>query len=97
MAWQFLEFLLTTPQQEAYAKANVTIPINPAAQGVVTDPSAVEVKNALNTSSYTMQFLDTQYGQNVGNALNAAVVNLMAGKGTPAGIVSAATEAAAKG
>ncbi len=32
-----------------------------------------------------MQFLDTQYGENVGNALNAAVVNLMAGKGTPAG------------
>ena len=97
VAWQFLEFLLTTPQQEAYAKANVTIPINPAAQGVVTDQSAIEVKNALNTSAYTMQFLDTQYGQNVGNALNAAVVNLMAGKGTPAGIVSAASEAAAKG
>jgi raffinose/stachyose/melibiose transport system substrate-binding protein len=97
VAWQFLEFLLTTPQQEAYAKANVTIPINPAAQGVVTDPSAIEVKTALNKASYTMQFLDTQYGQNVGNALNAGVVNLMAGKGTPAGIVSAATEAAAKG
>jgi raffinose/stachyose/melibiose transport system substrate-binding protein len=96
-AWQFLEFLLTTPQQEAYAKAFVTIPINPAAQVVVTDPSAVEVKNALNKSAYTMQFLDTQYGQNVGNALNAAVVNLLAGKGTPAGIVSATSEAAAKG
>ena len=96
-AWQFLQFLLTTPQQEAYAKANVTIPINPAAQGVVTDPSAIEVKNALNKSAYTMQFLDTQYGQNVGNALNAAVVNLLAGKGTPAGIVSATSEAAAKG
>ena len=96
-AWQFLEFLLTTPQQEAYAKANVTIPINPAAQGVVTDPSAIEVKNALNKAAYTMQFLDTQYGQNVGNALNAAVVNLLAGKGTPAGIVSATSEAAAKG
>ncbi len=96
-AWQFLEFLLTTPQQEAYAKAFVTIPVNPAAQGVVTDPSAVEVKNALNKSSYTMQFLDTQYGQNVGNALNAAVVNLLAGKGTSAGIVSATSEAAAKG
>jgi raffinose/stachyose/melibiose transport system substrate-binding protein len=96
-AWQFLEFLLTTPQQEAYAKAFVTIPVNPAAQGVVTDPSAVEVKNALNKASYTMQFLDTQYGQNVGNALNAAVVNLLAGKGTPAGIVSATSEAAAKG
>jgi raffinose/stachyose/melibiose transport system substrate-binding protein len=96
-AWQFIEFLLTTPQQEAYAKAFVTIPINPATQGVVTDPSAVEVKNALNKSGYTMQFLDTQYGQNVGNALNAAVVNLLAGKGTAAGIVSATSEAAAKG
>jgi raffinose/stachyose/melibiose transport system substrate-binding protein len=96
-AWQFIEFLLTTPQQEAYAKAFVTIPINPAAQGVVTDPSAVEVKNALNKSGYTMQFLDTQYGQNVGNAMNTAVVDLFAGKGTPAGIVSATSEAAAKG
>jgi raffinose/stachyose/melibiose transport system substrate-binding protein len=96
-AWQFLEFLLTTPQQEAYAKAFVTIPVNPAAQGVVTDPSAVEVKNALNQSAYVMQFLDTQYGQNVGNALNAAVVNMFAGKGTSAGIVSATSEAAAKG
>jgi raffinose/stachyose/melibiose transport system substrate-binding protein len=96
-AWKFVEFLLTTAQQEAYAKAFVTIPINPAAQGVVTDPSAVEVKNALNKAAYTMQFLDTQYGQNVGNALNAAVVNLFAGKGTPAGIVSATSEAAAKG
>jgi raffinose/stachyose/melibiose transport system substrate-binding protein len=96
-AWSFLEFLLTTPQQEAYATAFVTIPINPAAQGVVTDPSAVEVKTALNKAGYTMQFLDTQYGQNVGNALNAAVVNLLAGKGTSAGIVSATSEAAAKG
>ncbi|TVZ04436.1 extracellular solute-binding protein [Trebonia kvetii] len=96
-AWQFLEFLLTTPQQEAYAKAFVTIPVNPAAQGVVTDPSAVEVKNSLNKAGYTMQFLDTQYGQNVGNALNAAVVNLLAGKGTPADIVSSTSEAAAKG
>ncbi len=97
VAFQFLEYLLTTPQQEAYAKAFVTIPINPAAQGVVTDPSAVEVKNALNSAKYTMQFLDTQYGQNVGNALNAAVVNLLAGKGTSAGIVSATSAAAAKG
>ncbi len=97
VAFQFLEYLLTTPQQEAYAKAFVTIPINPAAQGVVTDPSAVEVKNALNSAKYTMQFLDTQYGQNVGNALNAAVVNLLAGKGTSAGIVSSTSAAAAKG
>jgi len=96
-AWQFLEFLLTTPQQEAYAKAFVTVPVNTAAQGVVTDPTAVAAKDAFNKAGYVMQFLDTQYGQNVGNAMNAAVVNVFAGKGNAAGIVSATSEAAAKG
>ena len=43
-----------------------------------------------------MQYLDTQYGQNVGNAMNTAVVNLMAGKGSAADIVKATNDAAAK-
>jgi raffinose/stachyose/melibiose transport system substrate-binding protein len=97
VAWQFLEFLLTTPQQEGYAKAFVTVPVNTAAQSVVTDPTAVAAKDAFNKAGYVMQFLDTQYGQNVGNAMNAAVVNVFAGKGNAAGIVSATSEAAAKG
>jgi raffinose/stachyose/melibiose transport system substrate-binding protein len=96
-AFEFLEFLLTTPEQKAYATAFITLPVNKAAQSVVTDSVSVSALQALNKAGYTMQFLDTQYGENVGNALNAAVVNLMAGKGTPAGIVSAANEAAAKG
>jgi raffinose/stachyose/melibiose transport system substrate-binding protein len=96
-AFEFLEYLVTTPEQKAYATAFITLPVNKAAQSVVTDSVSVSALQALNKAAYTMQFLDTQYGQNVGNALNAAVVNLMAGKGTPAGIVGAATEAAAKG
>jgi raffinose/stachyose/melibiose transport system substrate-binding protein len=96
-AFEFLEYLVTTPEQKAYATAFITLPVNKAAQSVVTDSVSISSLQALNKAGYTMQFLDTQYGQNVGNALNAAVVNLMAGKGTPAGIVSAATEAAAKG
>ena len=96
-AFEFLEYLVTAPEQKAYATAFITLPVNQAAQSVVTDSTSVSALQALNKAGYTMQFLDTQYGQNVGNALNAAVVNLMAGKGTPAGIVSAATEAAAKG
>ncbi len=49
----------------------------------MTDPvSRRALQAALNKAGYTMQFLDTQYGQNVGNAMNAAVVNLMASKGT---------------
>jgi raffinose/stachyose/melibiose transport system substrate-binding protein len=96
-AFEFLEFLLTTPQQKAYATAFITLPVNKAAQSVVTDSVSVSALQALNKAGYTMQFLDTQYGQNVGNAMNAAVVNLLAGKGTAAGIVSATSEAAAKG
>jgi raffinose/stachyose/melibiose transport system substrate-binding protein len=96
-AFEFLEFLVTTPEQEAYAKAFVTIPVNKAAQSVVTESYNVSALQAFNKAAYTMQFLDTQYGQNVGNAMNAAVVNLLAGKGTAAGIVSATSEAAAKG
>jgi raffinose/stachyose/melibiose transport system substrate-binding protein len=96
-AFGFLEFLLTTPQQKAYSKAFVTIPVNKAAQSVVTQSYSISALRAFNKAAYTMQFLDTQYGQNVGNAMNTAVVNLLAGKGTAAQIVSSTSEAAAKG
>ena len=96
-AFGFLEFLVTTDQQKAYSQAFVTIPVNKAAQSVVTQPYSISALQAFNKAGYTMQFLDTQYGQNVGNAMNAAVVDLFAGKGTAAGIVSATSEAAAKG
>ena len=96
-AFEFLEFLVTPDQQKLYSQAFVTIPVNKAAQSVVTESYNVSALQAFNKAAYTMQFLDTQFGQNVGNAMNAAVVNLLAGKGTAAGIVSATSEAAAKG
>jgi raffinose/stachyose/melibiose transport system substrate-binding protein len=71
--------------------------VNQAAQSVITQPYNVSALQAANKAGYSMLYLDTQFGENVGNALNTAVVNLMAGKGNAAGIVSAADEAAAKG
>ena len=88
---------MTKDQQEAYAEAFITIPVNKAAQSVVTQSYNISALQAFNKAAYTMQFLDTQYGQNVGNAMNVAVVNLLAGHGTAAGIVSATSAAAAKG
>jgi len=96
-AFGFLEFLVTKDQQKAYAEAFITIPVNKAAQAVVTQSYNISALQAFNKAAYTMQFLDTQYGQNVGNAMNAAVVNLLAGHGTAASIVSATSAAAAKG
>ena len=96
-AFGFLEFLVTKDQQEAFAKAFNSIPVNQAAQEVVTDSYNVSALQAFNKAAYATQFLDTEYGQNVGNAMNTAVVNLLAGQGNAADIVKATDAAAAKG
>ena len=96
-AFEFLEFLVTKDQQEAYAKAFQSIPVNQAAQSIITQPYNVSALQAANKAGYSVLYLDTEFGENVGNALNTAVVSMMAGQGSPAAIVSAANEAAAKG
>ena len=96
-AVDFVEFLLTTDQQKAYAKAFDSIPVNKDAQSVVTESYNVSSLQAFNKAAYTVDFLDTEYGQNVGNALNTAVVNLLAGKGSASDIVKDTNAAAAKG
>jgi raffinose/stachyose/melibiose transport system substrate-binding protein len=96
-AFEFLEFLLTKDQQEAYAKAFQSIPVNQQAQEVVTASYNVSALQAANKAAYSMTYLDTQFGLNAGNAMNTAVVNLMAGKGTAADIASQTNAAAARG
>ncbi|MFJ5884612.1 extracellular solute-binding protein [Kitasatospora cineracea] len=93
----FLQFLVTPEQQKAYATAFVTIPVNQEAQAAITESYNVSTLQAFNKAPYSMLFLDTEYGQNVGNAMNTAVVNLFAGKGSAADIVKDTNAAAAKG
>jgi raffinose/stachyose/melibiose transport system substrate-binding protein len=68
-----------------------------AAQGAITEDYLKAVLDAYNKAPYVSQWLDTVYGQNVGNALNIGVVNLLAGKGDVAGIIKAVNDAAKKG
>ena len=96
-ALEFLEFLVTKDQQIAYAKAFQSIPVNKDAQSVITQSYNVSALTAANKASYSELYLDTQFGQNVGNAMNTAVVSLMAGQGSAAGIAAASNAAAAKG
>jgi raffinose/stachyose/melibiose transport system substrate-binding protein len=93
----FLNFLATADQQKAYATAFQAIPVNKQAQSTVTDPSLKAAMDASNNAPYVSLWLDTLYGQNVGNALNTAVVNLLAGKGSVSDIISTVDQAAAKG
>lgn len=94
---EFLNYMTTKDVQEGYYKAFNAIPANKDAQGVITEPYLKSVLEAYNQAPFVSQYLDTLYGQNVGNALNTAVVDVLAGKGTPADIIKAVNEAAAKG
>lgn len=91
----FLNFFMQKEHQEAYAEAFVTLPASKEAQGVVTEPALQSILEAYNEAPYVSVWLDTLYGQNVGNALNAGVVEMLAGDGTPQTIVDAVNAAAA--
>jgi raffinose/stachyose/melibiose transport system substrate-binding protein len=93
----FLNYILTKDVQANYYKAFQALPVNKQAQAVVTEDYLKSVLNAYNKAPYVSQWLDTVFGQNVGNALNVGVVNLLAGKGDAAGIINAANDAAKKG
>ncbi|MGI8459482.1 MAG: extracellular solute-binding protein [Propionibacteriaceae bacterium] len=93
----FLNFYMQKKYQEGYAKAFQTLPASKEAQSVVTDPALKAILASYNGAPYVQVWLDTLYGQNVGNALNRGVVNMLAGKGDAAGIVKAVNDAAARG
>jgi len=93
----FLNYIAKTSVQEEYYTAFHAPPVNSEAQSVVTEPYLKSVLGAYNKAPFVSQWLDTVYGQNVGNALNTAVVNLLAGKSDPQGVVDAVKAAAKKG
>lgn len=93
----FLNFLATKEIQEGYATAMSAPPANSEAAGVVTEPSLIDVVNAYEKAGFVSLWLDTILGQNVGNALNTGVVDMLAGKTDPAGIIAAVETAVAKG
>jgi raffinose/stachyose/melibiose transport system substrate-binding protein len=93
----FLNFLATDKIQEAYSTAASAPPASSAAAAAVTDPVLQTVMSSNQKAAYVSLWLDTRLGQNIGNALNTGVVDMLAGTGNAAGIIKAAKDAAAKG
>lgn len=93
----FLNFIGSSAQQEAYYKAFHAPPVNTVAQKAVEEPFLQDVLTAYNKAPFVSQWLDTILGQNVGNALNVAVVDLLAGKSTPEKMIQSVADAAKKG
>ncbi|WP_286278971.1 ABC transporter substrate-binding protein [Naasia aerilata] len=92
----FLNFVATAEQQTKYYQAFHTLPANSTAQESVTEPFLQSIRDAVNSAPFVSQWLDTLYGQNVGNALNVGVVDMLAGKGDPDSIVQSVADAAKK-
>jgi multiple sugar transport system substrate-binding protein/raffinose/stachyose/melibiose transport system substrate-binding protein len=93
----FLNFVSSKTWQEGYAKAFQTIPANQDAKGAVTDPSLIPLLDAYTAAPYVSLWLDTALGQNVGNALNTGIVEMLAGQGDPQKLVDGIANAAARG
>jgi raffinose/stachyose/melibiose transport system substrate-binding protein len=93
---QFLNFFVSPERQIAYYKAVLNPPLNKEAAAAVTEPYNIQIMDALSSASYVSDWLDTVLGQNVGNACNVAVTELLAGKSTPQGMIDTANKAAAK-
>lgn len=93
----FLNFMVEKKYQEEYAEAFTTLPASKEAQDVVTDPALKDILEAYNKAPYTVIWMDTMLGQNVGNAMNAAVVEMLAGNLPAADLVQRVNDAAAKG
>lgn len=96
-AIDFINKMAEKKWQDKYATAFSTIPATTEAQADVTDENLTMLVAALNESDGMKLWMDTSLGSNIGNALNTAVVNLLSGNGTPEDIVTAMSDAAAKG
>jgi raffinose/stachyose/melibiose transport system substrate-binding protein len=92
----FLNYIGSADVQKAYYAAFNAPPVNTVAQEAVTEPYLKQIIEAYNKAPFVSQWLDTVYGQNVGNALNVGVVDLLAGKGSPEQLIQAVNDAAKK-
>lgn len=96
LCFAFLQSIVQTDNAIAYYKAFKVPPLNKNAKSSVTEPYNIAIMDALATAPFVSDWLDTRLGQNVGNALNTGVVDLLAGKGDVQHIIDTVNAAAAK-
>jgi len=91
----FLNFMAQKSWDGQYATAYTTLPARSDANDVVTDPALKGAADAYSNAKYVSLWFDTLLGQDVGNAVNQSVVDILADRSDPAGAL-AAMQAAVK-
>jgi raffinose/stachyose/melibiose transport system substrate-binding protein len=92
----FLKYVASTDVQTKLVQSNTaTLPANPQAISAIQDASLKTVQEALNSAPYIQVYFDQALPTSIGSALNDAIADFFAGKGSPQGIVDAFTKAVA--
>jgi raffinose/stachyose/melibiose transport system substrate-binding protein len=90
---EFLKYLVSQPVLTGYAGTGAGIPTTKGSESGLTDPVLQTVSKATQSAGGVELWLDTQFGATAGTAMNDAIVAIMAGKGTPQGVVDALKKA----
>jgi raffinose/stachyose/melibiose transport system substrate-binding protein len=86
---EFLQYIDSTPVQEQLVqKANIGLPANSAAESVLTDPALQAAAKAHDTAAYQAVYFDIAFPTNPGQALDNALADFFAGKGTNETIIN---------
>jgi len=89
----FISYLVSDEMQIKFAENDMGIPVNPAAAGSVADPALAGLVEPLGDAPYNHLYLDTQFGESIGGAMNDEIVKMFAGDASPQDIVDAIREA----
>ncbi|MDR0489067.1 MAG: extracellular solute-binding protein [Propionibacteriaceae bacterium] len=96
VAVELVAYIVSDDVQKRFAETGSGIPTNPAGTSGLTDVNLKMVADGLADATYVQLWLDSALGPDFGSPLNQAVVDLMAGKGTPESVVKALEDTAAK-
>jgi raffinose/stachyose/melibiose transport system substrate-binding protein len=91
---ELLKYISSVEVQTAFAATGAGLPVSKGAESGVSDANMKALLDNRNSATYVQLWLDVAYGNNVGGALNDAVVNLFADQGSGKDIVTAITTAA---
>jgi raffinose/stachyose/melibiose transport system substrate-binding protein len=85
---EFLQYIDSTPvQEELVQKANVGLPANSAAEAVLSNPALQAAAHAHDTAAYDAEYFDIAFPTDPGLALDSALANFFAGKGSNSTII----------
>jgi raffinose/stachyose/melibiose transport system substrate-binding protein len=86
---EFLQYIDSpSVQEELVTKAGVGLPANSAAESVLTNPALQAAAKAHDDAAYQAEYFDIAFPTNPGQALDNAIANFFAGKGTNSTIIN---------